>query len=85
MALLSTRTRARPRSRRFTPVELAIAFALIGSLLAIAVPTFVREVHASRFVEPIDGLQRLGAASAPHTQLTGGPTRWRWASRPARR
>jgi hypothetical protein len=64
MGLLSTRTRrARARTRRFTPVELAIAFALVGSLLAVAVPTFVREVHASRFVEPIDGLQRIGAAA----------------------
>ena len=63
MALLSTRTRSRARSRRFTPVELAIGFALVGSLLAIAVPTFAREVHASRFVEPVDGLQRIGASA----------------------
>ena len=63
MALLSTRTRSRMRSRRFTPVELAVGFALSGSLLAIAVPTFAREMHASRFVEPVDGLQRIGAAA----------------------
>ena len=66
MALLSTRTRSRARSRRFTPVELAIGFALVGSLLAIAVPTFAREVHASRFVEPVDGLQRIGAAAVAY-------------------
>ena len=47
--------------RRFTPVELAIGVALVGSILAVAVPTFVREVHASRLVEPTDGLARLGA------------------------
>jgi len=69
MGLLSTRTRARARTRRFTPVELAIAFALVGSLLAVAVPTFVREVHASRFVEPLDGLQRLGAAAVAYGRL----------------
>ncbi len=63
MALLSTRTRSHARSRRFTPVELAIGFALGGSLLAIAVPTFGREMHASRFVEPVDGLHRIGAAA----------------------
>jgi type IV pilus assembly protein PilA len=51
------------RGRRFTPVELAIGFALVGSVLAIAVPSFVREVHASRFVEPVEGLQRIGAAA----------------------
>jgi hypothetical protein len=63
MALLSTRTRARGRTRRFTPVELAIGFAIGGSLLAVAIPAFVREVHASRFVEPVDGLEHLGAAA----------------------
>ena len=66
MALLSTRTRARARTRRLTPLELAIAFALVGSLLAIAVPTFAREVHASRFVEPVDGLHRIGAAAVAY-------------------
>lgn len=63
MSLLSTRTRSRARTRRFTPVELAVGFALSGSLLAIAVPTFAREMHASRFIEPVDGLQRIGAAA----------------------
>jgi hypothetical protein len=53
----------RTRIRRFSAVELAVAFALGGSLLAIAVPTFVREVHASHFVEPVEGLQRIGAAA----------------------
>jgi hypothetical protein len=66
MALLSTRTRSRARSHRFTPVELAVGFALSGSLLAIAVPTFAREMHASRFVEPVDGLQRIGAAAVAY-------------------
>jgi hypothetical protein len=63
MALLSTRTRSRTRSWRLTPVELAVGFALSGSLLAIAVPTFAREMHASRFVEPVDGLRSIGAAA----------------------
>jgi hypothetical protein len=63
MALLSTRTRLRARSRRFTPVELAVGFALSGSLLAVALPTFARGMHASRFVEPVDGLQRIGVAA----------------------
>lgn len=66
MALLSTRTRSRTRTRRLSPVELAIGFALSGSLLAIAIPTFAREMHASRFVEPVDGLQRLGTAAVAY-------------------
>lgn len=53
----------RARVRRFSVLELAMAFAIGGSLLAIAVPTFVREVHASRMAEPIEGLQRIGAAA----------------------
>ena len=60
MSLLPSRTRPRG-SRRVTAVELAIAFALGGSLLAVAVPTFAREIHASRLVEPVEGLGRLGA------------------------
>jgi hypothetical protein len=62
---------SRTRSRRFTALELAIAFSLVASLLAIAVPTFVREVHASRFVEPVDGLQRMGASAILYA--TGRP------------
>jgi hypothetical protein len=47
-------------------LELAIAFAIGGSLLAIAIPTFVREVHASRMVEPIEGLERIGSAAVSY-------------------
>ncbi len=58
-------------SRGLTAVEAAIVFAIGGSLLAVAVPAFVRELHASRFAEPVEGLQRMGqealtyAASKP--------------------
>jgi hypothetical protein len=48
------------------PIEGAIAFALAGSLLAVAVPAFVREVHASRFAEPVEGLERLTAAAVAY-------------------
>jgi hypothetical protein len=61
-------TSSRKRPRGVAPIELAIAFALTGSLLAVAVPAFVREVHASRLVEPIDGLGRLGAAAVAYGQ-----------------
>lgn len=54
------------RFRRFATLELAVVFALGGSLLAIAVPTFVREVHASRLVEPVEGLKRLGASAVAY-------------------
>jgi type II secretory pathway pseudopilin PulG len=54
--------------RRFTPVELAIVVALVGSTLAVAIPTFVREVHASRLVEPTDGLARMGASAIAYAE-----------------
>lgn len=60
---------SRARTRRFTPLELAIAFCLVASLLAVAVPTFVREVHASRLVEPVGGLQRIGAAAVAYARV----------------
>jgi Tfp pilus assembly protein PilE len=52
--------------RRFTPVELAIAIAILGSLLAVAVPAFSRDLHASRLVEPTEGLARIGAAAVAY-------------------
>ncbi len=58
----------RARVRRFSVLELAIAFAIGGSLVAIALPTFVREIHASRMVEPVQGLQRIGAAAVAYAR-----------------
>ena len=50
----------RVRARGLTVIEAAMLFAIVGSLLAIAVPAFVREFHASRFVEPVEGLRQIG-------------------------
>jgi hypothetical protein len=55
--------------RTLTPIELAIAFAIGGSVLAVFIPVFVRNVHASRLSEPLDGLQRIGARAV---QLADG-------------
>jgi hypothetical protein len=54
--------------RRFTPVELAVGVALLGSIVAVAVPAFIHELHASRFVEPVDGLTRMGAAAVVYAE-----------------
>jgi hypothetical protein len=59
---------SRARGRRLSLLELAVAWAVGGSLLAVAVPTFVREVHASRMVEPVEGLQRIGAAAVAYAR-----------------
>ncbi len=50
--------------RPISPVEAALIFALGGSALAIFVPAFVKNVHASRLVEPLDGLSRLSGRAA---------------------
>jgi hypothetical protein len=49
--------------RGVTPVEAAIAFAIFASILAVAIPAFVRELHASRFVEPVSGLERMSTGA----------------------
>lgn len=60
--------------RSLSPVEAAIAFALGGSILAVAVPEFVRGLHASRLAEPVDGLKRI-ASGAVSLAAGAGPER----------
>ena len=50
--------------RSLSPVEAALCAAVGGSVLAVGIPAFVRDLHASRLVEPIDGLNRIAAAAA---------------------
>jgi hypothetical protein len=50
--------------RSLSPVEAALCVAVGGSVLAVGIPAFVRNLHASRLVEPIDGLNRIAAAAA---------------------
>lgn len=47
--------------RALTPVELAVAVSLGGTVAATMIPTFLRNVHASRLSEPVEGLKRLAA------------------------
>lgn len=58
----------RTRERGLTAVEVAIGVAVIGSLLAVAVPAFVRDLHASRLVEPVQGLQKIGEGAVAHAE-----------------
>ena len=46
-------------ARPWTAFELAAAIAIGGSLLVVAVPSFVRNLSFSRLSEPVDGLDRL--------------------------
>ena len=66
--MVPSRSRARGRSRTLSPIELGVAFALAGSVLAVAVPTFFREVHASRLAEPVDGLKAIGEAALAYAR-----------------
>ncbi len=54
--------------RPLSPVEAAAIFAIGGSILAVAVPEFVRGLHSSRFAEPVDGLKRIAAAAVASAQ-----------------
>ena len=47
--------------RSLTPIELAVAFGIGGSVLAVFVPVFIRNVHVSRMNEPLEGLRRISA------------------------
>lgn len=51
---------ARARTRGITAVETAVAIALGGSVLAVAVPAFVHNLSFSRLDEATQGLARLG-------------------------
>lgn len=48
------------RARGFSAVEVAAAIAITGAVLAVAVPAFVHELHASKLTEPVSGLEHIG-------------------------
>ena len=50
--------------RSLSLLEGAVGFAVVGSVLAVGVPAFLRDLHASRLVEPMAGLERIAAAAA---------------------
>lgn len=52
--------------RSWNALELSAAFAIGGSLMAVAVPAFVRNLSASKLTEPVDGLARLMRASVSY-------------------
>ncbi|HVU05366.1 MAG TPA: hypothetical protein VHE30_26645 [Polyangiaceae bacterium] len=47
--------------RPLSPLEAASGVSLLGSVLAVFIPTFASNLHASRLVEPVDGLGRIAA------------------------
>jgi hypothetical protein len=55
-----------------TPLQLAIIVALLGSLAAVSIPEFLRNLHASRLAEPLEGLEQIAARAS--MQAAGSPT-----------
>ena len=58
--------------RALTPLELAVVVSLGGTMAATMIPTFLRNVHASRLSEPVDGLKRIAAHAT--LRASGLPT-----------
>src|SRR5262245_28960190 len=50
--------------RPLTPLEAAVAVAVGGSVLAVVIPSFVRNVHASYVSEATTGVSELAAHAA---------------------
>jgi len=56
-----------------TAVELAVAFAVGGSLVAVAVPAVVRNVHASKLVEPVEGVKEIAEGATAYARAHDVP------------
>src|SRR5262245_38995767 len=54
--------------RSWSAIELSAAFAVGGSVLAVAVPAFFRNLSASKLSEPIDGLDRLVTSAIAYSE-----------------
>ena len=54
--------------RSWSALELSAAFAIGGSVLAVAVPAFFRNLSASKLSEPIEGLDRLVTSAVAYAE-----------------
>jgi hypothetical protein len=50
--------------RALAPVEAALLFAIGGSLLAVTVPAFIKNLHASRMSEALQGLEQISGRAS---------------------
>lgn len=48
----------------WSPIQLALAFSLGSSAVVVAVPAFLRDFHASRLAEPLEGLGDIAARAS---------------------
>jgi type II secretory pathway pseudopilin PulG len=49
--------------RSFSALQLAVGIALVGSLLAIFIPSFLRNLHASRLTEAVRGVNAIATGA----------------------
>ena len=50
--------------RPLSLLEAAASVAVLGSVLAVGIPAFLRNLHASRLVEPMEGLAQIARSAA---------------------
>jgi hypothetical protein len=55
--------------RALTAVQAAVIFGIAGTVLAVAVPSFVRNLSASKLSEPIDGLDRIVTNAVAYAEV----------------
>jgi hypothetical protein len=54
--------------RSMTPIELAVVIAVSGSVLAAATPAFLRDLHASRVAEGVDGVATIAKNAVAYSE-----------------
>lgn len=57
---------------RWGSLELAAAFAVGGSVLAVVASAFAKNMHFARYAEAVNGLSALGEASAAYAEAHRG-------------
>lgn len=55
-------------ARSWSPLELSAIFAVGGSVLAVALPAFFRNLSASKLSEPIEGLDRMVTSAVAYAE-----------------
>lgn len=60
--------RLRARSLGMSFLEAGVVLAVVSLVLAVAIPVFFRELHASRFTEAASGVTRIGAAAVAYAE-----------------
>lgn len=55
--------------RALTAAQAAAIFGVAGSVLAVAIPAFIRNLSASKLTEPIDGLDRIVTNAVAYAEV----------------